>query len=585
MEMHVSTELSHGIESVKRIAPLHRRTEGPPHLLLRTNLREWSVPRAWKMLPAALAWCLLALQAVVPWTAAHYVTQDGPSHLYTALVVKDLVLHPHGLYASAYRLQPRLVANWSTSLLLGTLAPIFGAAHAEAALSTFCVLFGFACLTYLRRTVDPLTNFLVNTWFLWVGYYNFHLGMAGCALVTGFYLRYARDLNRKRAIALGLGLVVLFFTHVLPVALALMVIGLACVIEYIRERTPPRPALLAAVAPVLVLLGFFVTGRASRIAFQPEIGWAWSSFPLHVFASSRGRAGEEALLVPVMIALLAMGLLTVRHREWTTERLTLAAAALASFAGYLLAPDAAFTGGQIKIRLAWAVFFFGCPALLSGTRLRALRTPLSLYIACFMAANLTFTAQTLRKISSAVNVYAAAMEQIPEGSAVLRLYYKTQGTRERFGFDAIANDPLLHTDAWIAARRRLLDLTDYQALSRLFPITTGKQFTTGQQDWLWRVEDGESNGFGPLPDLIANLPVRPEYVVLVGDDGSEATRHSDFAKTQAWLDGNLLPVSGTGPEQPSQRPGIGADSGATGSSVVPVRTSQPDSFVRVYRQR
>jgi hypothetical protein len=520
------------------------------------------VPRAWNTLPAALAWCLLALEAVVPWTAAHYITQDGPSHLYTALVVKDLILHPHGLYASAYRLQPRLVANWSTTLLLGALAPVFGAAHAEAALSTFCVLFGFACVTYFRRSIDPgspacdpLTNFLINTWFLWVGYYNFHLGMAGCALLAGFYIRHAKALTVKRAVALGLGLAVLFFTHVLPAVFVLMVIGLACVVEYIRARTLPPPRLLAAIAPVLALLGFFVTGRSSRIAFQPEIGWAWSSFPMHVFASAKGRAGEEAMLVPAMIAFLAIGVLALRRSEWTSARLTLAAAALASFAGYLLAPDAAFTGGEIKIRLAWAVFFFGCPAAFSGARLRALRTPLSLYIAAFLAANLIFTAQTLRQVSRAAELYASAVERIPPGSAVLRVHYRTQGTRERFGFDAIANEPLFHADAWMAARRRLLDLSDYQALSRLFPITLGKQFSTSQQNWLWRLEDGESAGFEPLPDLLSNLPVRPEYVVLVGDDGSDATRHSDFAKTAAWLDANLLPVS------------------------------QGDSFVRVYRQR
>jgi hypothetical protein len=547
MEMDVTTELSHGFTSVKRAAP---------------KLREWNVPRAWKTLPAALAWCLLALQAAVPWTAAHYITQDGPSHLYTALVVKDLILHPHGLYASAYRLQPRLVANWSTTLLLGSLAPVFGAAHAEAALSTFCVVFGFVCFTYFRRSIgpgapacDPLTNFLLNTWFLWVGYYNFHVGMAGCALVAGFYIRHARALTVKRAAALGLGLVVLFFTHVLPVVFALLVIGLACVVECIRERTLPRPRLLAAIVPVLVPLGFFVSGRSSRIAFQPEIGWAWSSFPMHVFASSTGRAGEEALLVPAMIALLAMGLLALRRSEWTSARLTLAATALASFAGYLLAPDAAFTGGEIKIRLAWAVFFFGCPAAFSGARLRALRTPLSLYIACFVAGNLISTAQTMRRVSRAADVYASALERIPEGSAVLRLHYRTQGTRERFGFDAIADDPLFHADAWMAARRRLLDLSDYQALSHMFPITPGKQFSTSQQDWLWRLENGEEAGFGPVHDLLAHLPVRAEYVVLVGDDGSDATRHSDFGKTAEWLDRNLLPVS------------------------------QGDSFVRVYRQR
>jgi hypothetical protein len=504
--------------------------------------------RAWNRLPQALSWLLLAAQALIPWTAGHYVTEDGPSHLYNALVLKDVLLHPHGLYAAVYHFQARLVTNWSTPLLFGMLAPVFGTTHAEAALASLCVLVGFGCLTYFRRAIDPaapasdpLTNFLLNTWFLWVGFYNFYLGMALCLLLAGFYLRHGAGLSRRQSVMLGAGLVGLFFTHVLPATLAAM----AIVFLIARGPRPQGKAWLAALAPTAVLLGFFVRGGLGRAAFQPGIAWAWNSFPMQVFASAKGRTGGEELLVPAMLFLMTAGLLAVTREEWRSARIPLAAAALASFAGYLLLPDSSFGGGEIKARMAWAVFLFGSPVAASGTRVRALRTPVSVYITCFVAANLIFTAQLIRKISVAADVYALALEKIPEGSTLVKVQYGTQMARDRYGYDDIADDPLFHADSWMAARRRLIDLTDYQPLSRVFPITLRREFPGALQNSMRSLEDAALAGFEPLPKILADLPVRADYVVLVGDEGSDAVRRSDFAKTRVWLEANLEPVSAT----------------------------------------
>lgn len=513
--------------------------------------------RAWNRSPEVLAWSLLALQAAIPWSVTHYITQDGPSHLYTAIVTKDLLLHPHGLYAPVYQFQHRLVTNWSTPLLLGALLPIFGAGHAEAALATLCVLIGFACFTYFRGSIekllgdsssltcDPLTSFLLNSWFLWVGYYNFYLGIALCALLVGFYIRNSQNLNRTRAGLLGGGLLLLFFTHVLPAVLALMTIVLVAAWDFTRGSKLRWTPLLAALTPTAILLGFFVRAGVGSLDFRPDTAAAWGSFPQHVFAFARGRVTEEALLVPAMLFLLVTGMLAFERAEWLSVRLPLAGAALLSFGLYLFAPDNGFGGGGIKIRLAWAVFLFGCPVAVSGARMRALRTPVSLYIACFLAGSLIVTAHIVRRVGVAAEVYASALERIPEGSTLVREAYGAQSARERYGFDDIAFDPLIHADAWMASRRGLIDLTDYQALMRVFPITLTKEFTGTQQNLLYQMEGGESNGFRPLPGVLEDLPVRPEYVVLVGDEGSEAVRRSDFAKTRAWLDANWVQVSGT----------------------------------------
>src|SRR3981081_436031 len=154
----------------------------------------WTV---WSRLPTILAFSLLAFQAAIPWTAKHFLTQDGPSHLYTALVAKDLLLHRDSPYVAVYMWKPTFSTHWSTTVVLNGSAFLFGAEHAERFLASFCIVAGFFAFSYLRRSLDPrrspwspVTNFLLNTWFLWIGFYNFYLGMALCAFLVGYAVRH-----------------------------------------------------------------------------------------------------------------------------------------------------------------------------------------------------------------------------------------------------------------------------------------------------------------------------------------------------------------------------------------------------------
>ena len=77
--------------------------------------------RWWSAVPAALAFGLIVAQAALPWTAKHFVTQDGPSHLYNAMVAKDLALEPHSFYAAVYAIQRNFVSNWGTVVVFNGL--------------------------------------------------------------------------------------------------------------------------------------------------------------------------------------------------------------------------------------------------------------------------------------------------------------------------------------------------------------------------------------------------------------------------------------------------------------------------------
>ena len=115
-------------------------------------------PALLSKIPSLLALGLLVLQAALFWTAPVFVTQDGPSHLYTAIVTRDLLLHRPSPYSAAYALQPMLQTNWGVTVVVGVLTLVFPLEHAEQALATFCVILAFFGFAYLagRLTGRPV---------------------------------------------------------------------------------------------------------------------------------------------------------------------------------------------------------------------------------------------------------------------------------------------------------------------------------------------------------------------------------------------------------------------------------------------
>jgi hypothetical protein len=461
----------------------------------------------------------------MPWFSLGFVTQDGPSHLYTALVAKDLLFNSDSPYAAFYEFQPKLVTNWCTTVVMNVAALLFGPRDAEHAVATLCVLLGFFGLSYLRRSIDPqtspwspVTNFLLFSWFLWIGFYNFYLGMAIVPFVLGYYIRYERDLTWRRVMLLTFALVLLFFTHVLAVSIALLSIGLVAVWSW---PLYPRRLLWTTVAllPAVILLLIFIKASGQSADYDSSIAWAWNSFPMHAFAASRGRTGEQAVLMPGMLLFMCIGVLAMRRHEWTSARGPVFVTAGGLFILYLLVPNVGFGGDEIKIRFAWAVFFFGCTAASTVERLQPIRIPVAIYTAIFVAATLIHTLKVnVWSVAPAASAYLAAMEKIPPGSTFVRLRFSHPGVAKRYGFDTAALEPLFHTDSLAAARRGLIALSDYQALTRLFPVVTRPSISDVNVHRLWDLEGTGATSIQSLRDLLDDQSIRIDYIVVVGDE-------------------------------------------------------------------
>jgi hypothetical protein len=479
-----------------------------------------------RKIPAILAFVLLGFQAALPWTAAHFVTEDGPSHVYASVVARELLFHPQSPYHAVYALQHVPIPNWTSTVLLALFASIVGSRHAEQLLVTFLMILGFYAFSFAAKSFPgapkrwtPLANALLMTFFLTRGYYNFELGMMLGLLILGYAVRHLEEVTPARASILCLGWVILFFTHLLPAVLSLMAFFAmaACVLP--RKRDWASLGLLVVSTMPTIALTIWYAKDLRGAGAPSHVLAALSGFPSYLFWVSSGYAGHQAYLFPGLLVLLIARLAYMTRGDWATARGGLAIAAVTTFFAYLFVPDAGFGGGgEIKVRVAWAAILFAGVLAASVAIPRWMWIGFSLFFAAAALGSILTVKTVNARASIFVEGYERALRQIPAGSRTVRLYYPAPFHSQEFGIPAdLLFLPLLHIDSGVAAERGGIEMSNYEAAARIFPIVFQPQFSPADQWLLWTLDNSEKDGSQRLKRLQTTLPRAIDYYVVFGE--------------------------------------------------------------------
>ncbi|MGH7699671.1 MAG: hypothetical protein ACREMJ_04000, partial [Gemmatimonadales bacterium] len=169
---------------------------------------------------------VVAVVVLVPaWASPVLVTTDGASHVYNAAVT-DAVAAARPPYAALIAVdRDRTRPNQATQVLLGALGPAVGWETAERVVFTLAVAATLAALLALLAgsgaptlaALAPAAGWLAQSWFLWMGFYDFALSLA---LYAGLVLLLERESTPRRRILVQAIFAVLYFTHVLTLAVA-----------------------------------------------------------------------------------------------------------------------------------------------------------------------------------------------------------------------------------------------------------------------------------------------------------------------------------------------------------------------------
>jgi hypothetical protein len=517
-----------------------------------SNRSSWAA-RTWQGIPALGAFVLLLCQVLLPWTVNHFVTTDGPAHVYGASVLRELLFQPDSsMYSPVYQIQRMAVPNSIASLLLAGGSALVGTAHAEQLLTSLIALIGFFGLWYLSRalapgwsTWTPLFNFPVQTWFMRMGFYSFVLGMLLVPFAAGYYIRRAGRFGWRNALVLAAGFILLFFTHLIAVGMAMAAVGLvaswlagASRDLPLRTRIMEGGLVMASMIPA-GLLGLLYTRSGVGIPLPPGTGTDWH-FSGMVFTTAPGFFGHQYFLRAAIALYIGAAVLAMKRSEWRSARGGILLSSIVAFAGYVFLPDEGLGGSIVKIRFLWALFLFGLPLAASVARLRRMRVPVALCVFFFLSWNFVATHSQLKRLSKAVESYVAAASAIPGNVRVVRILYDAPNAATSYGYEDGAEAPFRHVDAWLAARRHQLDVTSYEPLNEIFPIIY-KAATHEERRQLWDMAGGGPGAEKTLDWVFAGSPV--DYVMVVGEEGATVNVRRGMPAMLAYLNSRMIPMA------------------------------------------
>ena len=457
---------------------------------------------------------LLLLQLVPVWAFAFFPSQDGPVHVETANVLRQYHAPERVLFRTFYSLntepEPNLLSHWLMAGLLFAFPPLI---TEKLLVSLYVILFPLS-VRYALRSIDASAGFLamlafpfVFSWHLHMGFYNFCLSIALYFFVAGYWIRHRDSFTAASVLALAGLMTLLYFAHVVGLAMALALLGILAVCGRDGSTRARLACTSLSALPALVLTARFVVLSHGMLREPPVPRarlWQWLVGMESLVSFRQG----ELLLATVVFWGFALGMLAVivtgtGGRFLKTWDALLAVAAL-ELAAYFVLPPGLLGGAYLGERLVLFPFFalilwFGSRAP-GSTRVRwAIQAAAAVVAVSWLALHLG----TYRRLAEGFAEYRSIEDHVEPNSTLLPLRYGGYWAAPRV-------DVFLKTAGYVAASRNLVELVNHEGHKRHFPIVFRKGLNPYE-------ELGNAETRPPCVDIeaySARSGVRVDYVLV-----------------------------------------------------------------------
>ena len=496
-------------------------------------------------LPAFLSLALLAYQIALIWVVGA-PTQDGPSHAYNALVLRELLFHRGSAFRDMYALNSYPTSNWASVVLVSISNLLGGPLHVEQAMATLLILFLYSAMYYAQKALSPQRallwpglNALLNIWMLWMGLYSFYLAMALSVFCVGYYIRHLRHLRTGHYLCIGLLMLVLYFTHPMGQVLTGVALSVVCIWDGVwRSSRGPEEAsgdqrshgaqgvlrsyvpLLLSMVPGAAFLLIFLQqekfGRPPLALSWPELGSRLFFFPAEIFhtqGSDFSVRVDDALCALVLLAVFASVVLW-KKADWLGTQGGLFLAAIFLLGIYLITPEYSGNAAFLKERLGWSLLVFSVVAVGASLRPRAVVSALAWFLLPFVGAQLSTSALWARTANHAREHYLPLERMIRPGSTLLRVNYPAEQFEKKHNLTTLNYDPMLHAVSGVALRKHCLNWSNYEAVTKAFPVVY-RSLSPADKDLVGGFQDNEEQKAAGLESFLARFPV--DNVIVYGE--------------------------------------------------------------------
>jgi hypothetical protein len=439
--------------------------------------------RRWWWLFAAL----LVLHVAPIWSVAYFPSQDGPSHLYNARLLFDLLDPAHFQLRQLFEYNPALHPNLLPHLLLAPLQLVLPPAAAEKLLASLVVMLLPLSLAYLVRGLRPGHAVFALLGFLFafhkhlhMGLYAFSLGIPLSLFALGWWWRHREQPTVWSAAVQSALLALLYLTHFMAFAVALLaIVASSAWCALLEARRDPRGAWRGAVLEAGLLLPFLLLGLDYQLRGMGSDYVKWASddklhdvFFQQAMLASYTRWHQQ--LTPWLGGLLALSFLATlwqraRRREWLLPRDVLLLLALAFVVLFFCLPSFFGRAGRINERLYLYAVLFAAAWL--GPLPPRLARAIGAALVALSLAHAGRLAVEYRRLQPELAELASGAALVAPHSSVT--FVEGEGSLA-FPDGIRFVRPFLHMDAYYALGRDVALLTNYEITFGHFPIRAGE---------------------------------------------------------------------------------------------------------------
>ncbi len=191
-----------------------------------------------------LFWILLLAGTIPLLSFRHFVTLDGPAHLYNAQLIREIWSGNHSLISDLFRVNEFPVPNWSGHFMMALMNLVLPGYLSEKALLLFYLVLTplfyrkFMLLFYPENKL--ITYFMlifVHHHNLYFGFWNMSVGFTFLFIAAYYFVKYCSRIRLTHLIVLMFLLLALYFSHVLVLFVALLFLAVTLVLLAQTERT------------------------------------------------------------------------------------------------------------------------------------------------------------------------------------------------------------------------------------------------------------------------------------------------------------------------------------------------------------
>jgi len=472
-----------------------------------------------------------------------FATVDGPSHLYSALILKEIILSTGSIYHETCSVNYHLFPNWSGHVALAILQTIFSASFSEKLFLTlliFLFVYGIRSIIialnpsnkYLTLFVFP---FIYNVNLMW-GFYNFLLGFGLSLFAISVIIRYFRNTIPPKFSSIKIILLfwLIYFSHPIPFVIS----SLSFVLFFIEnslskklDRNKLFTLIISVLPPTILLLLFILKQSSSQaeysIALLKNIEYLIHIYTIHF------QGEQEGFLRWVLSGILfftAISIIVTRNKSGRkTNFVSFLFLTIFCILLYLFFPEVFAGGSIIRPRIGLYLFSFVI-ILFSFFQLPAI----SKYIvyASIMLSLLILFQRTdfILTIEKGTNSVLEMSDELNEGDVITPVYLKElqdiNGKQIKTYlnvFKQVSNYLAIHTGS--------LDLLNYEMYTKgnknYFPVKWKNKYYPYKKIANYFYDDNEVLFDVSEYEKISGLEI--SYVLVFGDVSPEE-REDFFAK-------------------------------------------------------